>query len=284
MDFPKQLFRYFKPKDADQIFSKRKLQFSVANRFNDPFDVVPRYDQLVNKIVEESVQKAFAFTPPSVKIGWNAYRQKLKDYITDSFIDHEAQVIAQGTQDDFSRVFGLICLSENITSPAMWGHYTEYHQGFAIELNPQHPFIQGLQVQKISYSENRPLIGSNDSSATKGIEWEYEKEYRITELFSNLEKRPDYNKTERSIELPLDCVRAVYFGLRMDKIEREKMVSLLQKEGWEHVKTYVMTRHLTKYVLDPRPLDEVKDLSSDVQGFIDFTKQRKLSRPDRPRA
>lgn len=83
---------------------------------------------------------------------------------------------------------GLLCFSEDWTSPVMWSHYAARHTGMALGFDVLRP-----RVEKVEYEPTRllPELGASDEpfglseelkarlQRTKCHEWQYEQEWRM---------------------------------------------------------------------------------------------------------
>ena len=83
---------------------------------------------------------------------------------------------------------GLICFSEDWTSPVMWGHYAEKHHGVCLgfdvartAVNPVRYFDKRIRAEL--GEDGNPFTLSADTQEalrhTKCSEWSYEREHRI---------------------------------------------------------------------------------------------------------
>jgi len=87
----------------------------------------------------------------------------------------------------FDSQTGLLCFSEDWTSPVMWSHYAAKHQGICLGFD-----VQRMSVEKVDYETKRLLpelaesempFGLTDElkarlQRTKCHEWSYEQEWR----------------------------------------------------------------------------------------------------------
>ncbi len=83
---------------------------------------------------------------------------------------------------------GLLCFSEDWTSPVMWSHYAARHKGVALGFD-----VLRQRVEKVEYEPKRllPDLGESDEpfglteeiksrlQRTKCHEWQYEQEWRM---------------------------------------------------------------------------------------------------------
>lgn len=280
---PNTLVRYLTP-EATCIFSTRELWASAANTFNDPFEVVPRYDCWFDSVVDERIAKEFVFSKvfsdKPITSNWLAFQKETKA-LNAEMLDREMELTAEATQNNFSRDFGIICFSGNLESPALWGHYALSHKGFAIEFDPNHPMFHRGEFEQVIYSDVRPKLGEsagNHISSTKSSDWEYESEYRLLIHRLALKKRNEAGKEVRFIDLSPDSVRAVHFGLKMEMDAQERIINDLKSEEWKHVKTFVMRRHLTKFALEPKPWGTVKPITQEEIRIV----EERIKMPDYP--
>lgn len=269
---PKRLFRYFDPAASD-IFAQGKLWFSAAKEFNDIFEFVPRYDQLVNSQVEHAVSMEFAFSfmKPGPQLGWREFKRVLAP-AAQMVLTENLEVLPEAAQRKFSEHFGITCFCENGESVLMWGHYTRCHQGFVVEFNPSHPMFDPKELGKIEYSVSRPFADEKDYRKlllTKSVEWAYEEEHRLIKPFHQLAlgKRRD-GKEKHFMPLPVEAVSAVYFGFRMQDSTRDELLKSLAVPSAKHIKAHVMRLHRTDYKVVPILWDEWK--APPPEASVDF--------------
>jgi Protein of unknown function (DUF2971) len=88
---------------------------------------------------------------------------------------------------DYDKHTGLLCFSQNWTSPVLWSHYADKHHGVCLGFN-----IKRHLVEKVTYIAKRAMItvGTNTTSQqvledlkkfvlrTKYNHWSYEGEFR----------------------------------------------------------------------------------------------------------
>lgn len=92
---------------------------------------------------------------------------------------------------------------------------------------------------------------------TKAKDWEYEQEVRLVAIQPNLEysaltpnqadmlkKNPDivWQRSDIHYYLPLkkDCFESIYFGINIDKNEKEKIIRYVKENLNPHIKLYQM--------------------------------------------
>ncbi|MEW6657741.1 MAG: DUF2971 domain-containing protein [Thermodesulfobacteriota bacterium] len=131
---------------------------------------------------------------------------------------HKMIVGLRGLQN---RNMGLLCFSENWTTPMLWSHYADKHKGICLGFDLK----RGSWVQKVIYKEKRPrakLDKIEDPSSmeknildllllTKFKGWEYEHEIRKIVYLSKAKKE------KRLYFLPFDedmILKEVILGVR----------------------------------------------------------------------
>lgn len=92
--------------------------------------------------------------------------------------------------EHWSRTLGMVCMTDNWSSPVMWAHYAEKHYGVCLGFEvADKPDL----ISKVDYvpdrlrdllDRNRPLLGLDEDVikrilATKYSDWSYEREYRL---------------------------------------------------------------------------------------------------------
>lgn len=261
------LFRFF-PEAASDFFTAKKLWFSSAEDFNDLFEVVPRFDSLVGGQLDAETKKRFAFLPPSVGVDWLTYNRIMTRF-TSQVYEESMETLPVGIQKKFSKLFGMVCFSENLASLLMWGHYATCHRGFVVEFEPAHQLFHTDDFGKVTYSKHRPHVETRihrDVLYTKSPEWEYEQEHRLVRPFASLQREKRRDGKEKSfLVLPPDSVRAVYLGCRMLEPHRDELLESLRSPEWKHVARKVMRRHHTDYCVEPIDFEKLRPVPKDAE-------------------
>jgi hypothetical protein len=270
---PQRLFRYFSP-SYSQIFTDRKLWFAAASDFNDIFEVYPRYDKLVPELLQKVLMREYAFLPLNVNMSYQDFRchtKKLADRIAAECMEEYPEIL----QSKFGQYYGIVCFSEHMDSLLMWGHYTESHRGFVVEFDPEHTLFSPRDFGKVVYQTSRPILTMDADSQMllrKSPEWAYEDEHRLvkprSELTSGVYIRNGVECQGHYLPLPIDAIKAVYFGCKMSEAQREDLLKALQQ--YPHVKLFFMKRHHTEYKLDAIPWSEWKPTSRSAQDILNI--------------
>jgi hypothetical protein len=276
----KKLFRFFPP-EASDFFASKKLWFSSFTDFNDPFEMMPNFENHVQTRIEEAAKKEFAFQDPSRKISWLEFLRRYKEEIVKldrEYIDCGPEVFKK----KWSELFGVTCFvgnPEGLKNQLMWGHYTKGHSGFVVEFNPNHKLFQNDKPElfrKVEYPPQRPdyKLGFEKVATLKGEEWKIEEEYRLIKAVTNLQPgQRVWNdgtiKKQWYLDLPTDSVLRIYFGCRMLDSKRDEMIRTLEAAEWGKVEPFVMRIHRTDYRIEPIPLKDWKPVSKKVKERIE---------------
>ena len=184
---PSSLFR-FRTCDKRQIdaFEKDELYAVTADKFNDPYDTLVRYDKegikqsTASFMTRETLRQLRVFFEQG-----NDFPDEAKQLLTQDVIDALKNSLKLMPDDDsvrqyleasrdqmlslidiyfpllaeFSKRFLTIaCFCESIESVVMWSHYAQNHQGFALEYNLRDTFVHPIKnvgIFPVIYNEER---------------------------------------------------------------------------------------------------------------------------------
>ena len=253
---PARLFRYYSPVHS-HIFAGKKLWFSAVTDFNDIFEVVPRFDKLIPELLEENLQKTYPLLRLSQNESYKIFKERILN-TTPNLLEDLITKYSDGFQEYLDAHYKILCFSEHLDSLLMWGHYTNCHRGFVIEFDPNHALFSPRDFGKVIYENERPVACRNADARMllcKSPEWEYEDEHRLIKLKTDLTPGK-YLRFEKEVDgyfipLPMDAVKAVYFGCRILADDRNNLLKPLQ--GFPHIKRFFMRRNQIEYKLDPTP-------------------------------
>ncbi|MCL2015062.1 MAG: DUF2971 domain-containing protein [Defluviitaleaceae bacterium] len=242
MCYPKNesLFRYRRATDDNiQALENNHLWFSAADTFNDV------YDSLCYINIEKLLNAVFKILPPH-NLSYSKKISISKEYVQ--------------TFENLGKTRKIVCLTEDITSNLMWAHYAEKGSGFAVEYkinaiteffmksNFRSPIpypviyddarydITNDAIDWFRYSFNKdkgdktavnPIDGliSVKSTIRKGLDWKYEKEWRIIDISDNFEHNVKHDK------LSFISPSAVYIGYSTEKYHEEKICSICESKS-----------------------------------------------------
>lgn len=167
-----------------EVLTTGMLRFTQPGSFNDPFEVTPyidalverskitsfsealftgsnfekefitHFDQGVDQIIQEhnlppEIRSLFQSTKPEDAL---AAAQPLLMQIFKEFMGLESDGMKEYFQDtlqkDMNSRFGLLCLTEKPDNELMWSHYADSHKGFAIGFKSDHPFFSQRKSER----------------------------------------------------------------------------------------------------------------------------------------
>jgi hypothetical protein len=217
------------------------------------------------------------------------------DYFNDPFdtkiIDNEYLKIISSSKEK------ILCLSGVNDNILMWSHYADSHKGFCVEFTDYNDddisqlkikgifpkvendkltivrnarpveylstaeineYTKDIPTDKLEferlYSSLNPvdkislLEKIQKTSFIKHEDWKYEKEYRLINTSRNLIRFPGN-------------ITAIYFGMKMNSIDKRMLCISLSSIIDKNIKFFQMHRPLGKYSLEPREFDNRKDLN-----------------------
>lgn len=210
-----------------------ELWYNTSINFNDPFDC-RAYLNFGNTEKEcrmnfDKFNRAFNIELPEInKKVWNHLLKKPNDFnLMNSY----------SASTNIEKSIGVTCFSENYNNTLMWSHYANSHRGLVLEFKKDIKGSLSRKMLPVNYFENYPVINVSDYSeeqmisivyqviCAKGIDWEYENEWRaITTNGSGLEK---FDKSE---------LTGVIFGLNTEEKDKNEIFDLIQNSGYSKVK------------------------------------------------
>ncbi len=222
------LCKYLSIYTLKQILTNRTIRFTQPSVFNDPFDMLPSYLDLVNqqqiydvdldapenieKVRSETLKSTPEFRkllethpkPEEFEQAWLLMQKALEPIMKDVVALHAKDIsskIKEKLHETISRNLGALCLTEKDDHPLMWAHYAEEHRGAVLILNTDSKFFDDpdnmpeSQLDRIKYVSTRPKIRPEKFSEslktivfTKSEHWEYEQEWRYVAPLENAKK------------------------------------------------------------------------------------------------
>lgn len=232
------LYKYLDVNGAIMMLHYSNLMYANATTFNDPFDCHPSLIDFSNV----SFEKCKA---------WPA--QYIEDLDSNKYINNRNDL-------------WICCLSKLYNSILMWGYYNK-HEGVCIGLNMKNvaKYLNvryGMMVSTedvdVQYKDivNRPDYYRDKKDFfsyqvfTKAKAWEHEHEVRLfiykpSPIFMSLlpfqqnKNEFDYKEIRTFVKIGAECFDSIYFGVRISKDNKEKIIKLAKKLNPE-IKIYQM--------------------------------------------
>lgn len=252
------MFKYLHSDRVDVLTGKR-ICFSPPKNLNDPFEMKPPMsyegfmgmtalddagiDQILKKTVEEH------FTADQIRMLGPSYLEAFRSQLktsTASLIKNRVEQIAEGLYEATNRHIGMLCLSERQDDILMWAHYTNSHEGYVVEFDPDHAFfnckvsdIDELRhLRRVHYSDQRPDLSVESATdmrafLTKSSHWSYEAEWRILGALKDASEV--ISLPDRNIHLfgfPSEAVKSVTIGCRASVATSEAILSALAADDY----------------------------------------------------
>jgi hypothetical protein len=251
------LFKYLHPDRVDVLTGKR-IAFSPPKNLNDPFEMKPPMsyagfmgmssleDADIDAIFQRSLEEYFTaeqihMMDPSTA---RAFRSQIKES-TAAYIEARLDQMSDGLYEATNRHIGMLCLSERQDDILMWAHYTNSHEGYVIEFDPDHAFfnckvsdIDELRhLRRVHYSDQRPDLSVESATKmraflTKSSHWSYEAEWRILGALKDASEVVSLR--DRNIHLfsfPSEAVKSVTIGCRASVATAEAILNALAADG-----------------------------------------------------
>lgn len=164
---PNTIYRYLDLQSGLATIEQKQFKVSRLSQLNDPFEWLPAI------------------------IGWQD---------TKVITPHHIELAQREMMATVDGLFGIICFSGRSDLPALWAHYAQGHQGISIGVSANSPCFSrvGNPPKPINYDDRRVQIKWSDLSRSingsipspelkkayqnlgfrKGLNWQYENEYR----------------------------------------------------------------------------------------------------------
>lgn len=281
------LYKYLHP-DRIDVLRNGLIRFSSPKVLNDPFELKPimsssetkgfldaELDSEMSKCLEGEYQKL----PRTLRrrMTLEQFSEQMKQRIllarkeVGVFADLVVPMVQTAMARKFEEMIGILCLTESPDNLLMWAHYADSHQGFVIELDCEAPFFDQRRspeddfrhIKKVSYAEQRPTFSLSDNDdfspfITKGLDWEYEAEWRMMLPLAEATSVIDSGATDVHLfAYPRAAIKTVILGCRMSDPKRSELLSLLRDaEELRHVHCKQARIDLERYCLRFFPVGE----------------------------
>lgn len=238
----KRLYKYRPDNDHTlNILKNNELYFSFVEDFNDPFDC------RVNLLL------------PNNKKEWedHAKKHKIPDVLASQAIkaleqlNYDSEKVMKLYEKTNFKTITLCCLSEVKDNILMWSHYSNSHRGISIGFetiidqnslciktddptlnNHDNPvYHKTIPIDKVEYKINYPepydFLTNNHHDLykffkTKSIDWQYERERRITMPYRDIKKR--------LIKYDKSALKEVILGCKTNDEFKQQVISLIKNE------------------------------------------------------
>lgn len=217
-----------------KIITENEVWFAHPNTLNDPYDTKPPYNFRFENIDWEVLRNRMKvigreeepfLSDEKLEIEVEKRMVEIKKDPNSYFANNRKEYILDETNYDKIGVFS--CCS-SFSNEAMWAHYGNNHNGFAIGFNTVE-LARALNciVGPVDYS-NEPIVykilENNDDSTDdeifkKSTKWSYEEELRFVTLGIGVNR-------SRANKYPSNSVNEIVFGLTTSKEVQDEIIEI----------------------------------------------------------
>jgi hypothetical protein len=212
------VYKYISP-NIISVLQNCMIRYTQPGALNDPFEIslTPWFSSLLPENMHPEIGRIF-------------HRELAKQ------VEKKRQTIL------------VLCLTERNDNHLMWAHYASNSQGFLIGFNSEHPYFderkspsdQFRHLRKVQYRTIRPVqakaFSLMDVYLTKGMDWEYEQEWRIFRSPENAAKveNPDAPYPIYLFKFPPAAVVEVILGSNMSEDNRKAITCIITNSSHFH--------------------------------------------------
>lgn len=207
------------------IVVDHQLYFSTRANFNDPFDcLMPSFKDVFDASMKKYIRSRLR------ELGIAANRNQARGMSQRIDLNRLHEDVQKPANE-----IEILCLTEDPLNMLMWGHYAGAHTGLCLEFSVSHaePFFG--RAQPVVYSAKRGSFdpdkepGENAAATIlrKSIDWMYEHEWRIVELYAG----------PANYTFPSDRLTGLILGYRMEEKARDQVLELVA-EGAHGLRIY----------------------------------------------
>ncbi|MFS7241392.1 DUF2971 domain-containing protein [Serratia proteamaculans] len=262
-----EIFKYFHP-DRMDVLRNKSIRLTQPLALNDPFELKPHISAIasdemitaeVEKVMKERVAIEYRKLPRDVRELFTIesfeamLKSKIEYFSPHRMISSVTPNIKGMLLDKFETMIGILCVTTSADNLLMWAHYADSHKGFVIEFDADSEFFNQKRsdvdefgfLREVKYQQVRPSVVLADIEdftifLTKGIEWSYEREWRMMLPIQNANNVIDLGPEMPSINLfsfPQAAIKNIIMGCRMDEEKKNEIKRCIEgDEGYSHVK------------------------------------------------
>ena len=282
------LYKYLRPSRVD-VLKNKTFVYSKPTRFNDPFDCLPHYKETLelNPIGTRIYFLKMAFDDfDTARLRAELINHVELSMAADPSFTLDAVVpidpsMPSEHHSDFASGFRTsiapamqdsvvaLSLSEEANSLLMWAHYAEDHTGFVVGFCSDHAYFNSAggnpsnpgYLNKVIYSSDRPsgVVGAMSAESaylTKGLEWSYEREWRVLQKVRNASRVIENSSGGIHLfEYPSDAVVQVVVGARATKETLDTIRNIISdRVVWPNISLYQAVVDSQHYRLNYEPI------------------------------
>lgn len=242
---------------------RNELYYASPSQINDPFDFKITIDLSMldsSEKREKYINKLLRDAAPILK------ERKINPVLKKRELMIRLTSETQKMQEEFDSTkhewtdkrYGIISFSERWDSILMWSHYSENHKGFCVgydrkKIEESNLFgVAGI----VNYDDNYPKIDPIADnllkeilieSHTKASDWSYEKEYRLTKLWSDFDPLIE----QRTINVPNDFIKEIILGLATPQTHQKEIIEIAKQKN---IPVYAIVKKPRAFLLDKKKI------------------------------
>lgn len=242
-NIPEIIYKYRSWKNIyhKKSLTSNQIYFASPSEFNDPFDcnITVDYSELNN------AYKIFEYAT-SIVVNATKRIEMTKDemikevYRVAEIISKEKDTLQcnnnQFIIDKINEHLGIFSGSIICDNFLLWSHYSDSHRGFCIgyDVIKVRNSIDKTNGGHVHYSDDYPkispineveLLSSWIQVNYKAECWAYEKEFRISKLYT--QNRLNQNRVSVVAD---DCIKEIILGASIDKTDREEIIDISREK------------------------------------------------------
>lgn len=274
------LYKYLSSDRIDVLLNCR-IRYTQFGDFNDPYELSPNIDRIaaeeeiqkltkndLPKLVEQEYEKHPIVHTLISKDKFLKLAKSQEDYFAQSITVLQpiiSKLLPALLQDVFNINIGALSLSEDPKNELMWSHYAAEHKGYVLGFDSTHPYFNQRKnpsdelryLRKVAYTKERPKINLMNTNGVelflnKGMNWQYELEWRIMRPFNEATEVIDRKPHPIYLfSFPTGAISELIFGHRMS--EKNKSIikrKLIEDTEYSNLKLYQAQLDKIEYMIN----------------------------------
>lgn len=258
-DVPSILYKYLGDREWHlDVLRRLRIRFTQPEDLNDLLDCMP--DVLPPKNPRAFVEKTFERNRelinkrrPPKHVMRKYKRSKIREYTRrpEDLLKRGGDIVRKAVN-----IAGVLSLTERNDIMPMWAHYAANHSGFAVGVRTVGRPLARVDkdvghegvLRKVVYRKDRVAVHVDQMDMswemlfTKGLDWSYEREWRIVRQLQNRDDvLPDEKGVRRICVWNIDpeAIDSVYLGLRVtERVKSEVLSATAPGTPLQHVRVY----------------------------------------------
>lgn len=247
-------YRTWENNSHKKIITENQVWFAHPHTLNDPHDIRPPYNFIIDNIDWSAVKRriiaaARSFQPllsdEQLSLEVEKRLIQIKNNPVEYFQNNRSEYLLDKTRYDNIGVFS--CCS-SFSNEVMWAHYGGNHNGLAVGFNTvELARTLSCTLGYVDYNDNPidyQIFGNNKGLIAKEIfrkstKWSYEEEIRFITVGIG-------KNQSKAITYPLNAASEIVFGIKTSKDIQEEIISIA-KEKLPNIPFYKLKLNSNQY-------------------------------------